>query len=89
MGKGNRVHPRAAKGLKSLGRQRASRQPCRKVLVVCEGEKTEPRYFSELRDRYRLNSATVEVVGRGSDPRSIFIFAGQRQRRESRRRSFR
>jgi len=81
----NFVHKRTAKGVKSLQRQRASKQPYHKVLVVCEGEKTEPYYFSELRDQYRLNSATVEVVGCRLDPYRIFTVAKRRYRDEKER----
>jgi len=80
MGSGSSVHKRGAP--RSLERQGASRQPYRKVLVVCEGEKTEPNYFSELRDQFRLNSAAVEICGQGSDPHSLFRFAQQRYRAE-------
>ncbi|MCY4008028.1 MAG: RloB family protein [Rhodobacteraceae bacterium] len=82
MGTGNRVHRRTAIGIKSLERQRASKQPYRKVLVVCEGEKTEPRYFTELSDRYRLNSARIEIYGCGSDPYRVFELAKQRYKDE-------
>jgi len=42
------------------------------VLIVCEGEKTEPGYFEGLKKAHRLNSANIEVVsGEGSDPVSI------------------
>ncbi|MCY4300551.1 MAG: RloB family protein [Aestuariivita sp.] len=85
MAANNFVHKRTAKGVKSLQRQRASKQPYYKVLVVCEGEKTEPYYFSELRDQYRLNSATVEVVGCRLDPYRIFTVAKRRYRDEKER----
>lgn len=57
---------------KSLGRSKASRAPYEKVLIVCEGEKTEPNYFKELRDYFRINSANIVISGDcGSDPLNI------------------
>jgi hypothetical protein len=42
------------------------------VLIVCEGRKTEPHYFEELRDALRLSSADIEIVGEtGSAPISV------------------
>lgn len=32
-----------------------------RILIVCEGSKTEPLYFSEIRQTYRLHTANVEV----------------------------
>lgn len=49
------------------------------VLVVCEGKKTEPRYFEGLRKAYRLSSANVTVVpsdeAGGNDPLSLVQYA--------------
>lgn len=48
------------------------REPYDTVLIVCEGEKTEPNYFQGLRDTYRLSSANIAVVSApGTDPMSI------------------
>ncbi|NOZ10066.1 MAG: RloB domain-containing protein [Gammaproteobacteria bacterium] len=56
----------------SLKRRTARRAPYDVVLIVCEGSKTEPNYFCELRDAYRLSSANVSVTeGIGSDPLSV------------------
>ena len=41
-------------------------------MIVCEGEKTEPNYFRELRDHYELSTANVDVTGDcGSSPISV------------------
>jgi len=47
------------------------------VLIVCEGEKTEPRYFEGLRDEWRLRSSDVEIVGKdcGAAPISVVDYA--------------
>jgi hypothetical protein len=50
------------------------------VLIVCEGTKTEPKYFIRLREIYRLSSANVHVTpAGGSDPMSIVAHAEQHQ----------
>ncbi|MCF6187027.1 MAG: RloB family protein [Desulfobulbaceae bacterium] len=47
------------------------------VLIVCEGEKTEPNYFRELRNDLKLNSANIEITGDagGSSPMNIVNYA--------------
>lgn len=50
--------------------------PSPRILIVCEGEKTEPDYFKFLRNKFRLNVADVEVRGDGgSSPKSVYEFA--------------
>ena len=83
MGTDNLFHKRCAKQANDLARRRASRAPYKKVLIVCEGEKTEPYYFKGLKNHYRLNSANVEIANKlGSDPISVFTHAQQRYREE-------
>jgi len=42
------------------------------VLIVCEGEKTEPEYFKGLQKLHRLSNANITIVpGDGNDPVSI------------------
>ena len=40
-----------------------------RVLVVCEGKKTEPQYFQDFREQYQLRTLTVEGVG--GDPLAV------------------
>jgi len=83
MGTDDLFHKRKARGAKDLKRRKARREPFAKVLVVCEGEKTEPHYFNGLKDHYRLNSANVEVCADGgSDPLGIYTFALERYEQE-------
>jgi len=63
MGTDDLFHKRKAKKAGDLARSRARRAPYPKVLIVCEGEKTEPYYFKSLKDQYSLNSANVEICG--------------------------
>lgn len=83
MGTDNLFHKRKARKARDLGRRKPRREPYAKVLIVCEGEKTEPFYFSGLKDHYGLNSANVEITGNcGSAPNSIFDHARKRYREE-------
>ena len=79
MGTDNLFHKRKARKLKASESRRAKRAPYDRVLVVCEGEKTEPHYLTELCDHYGLNTANIEVDGEcGSSPMSVFNHARQR-----------
>ena len=83
MGTDNLFHKRKAKQARELARRKAHRAPYAKVLIVCEGEKSEPNYFNGLKDHHSLNSANVEICGEcGSSPRNIYQYARQRYREE-------
>nr|VFK16170.1 MAG: RloB-like protein [Candidatus Kentron sp. LPFa] len=81
MGTDDLHHKRKAKKARELVRRKARRASYAKVLIVCEGEKTEPNYFKGMIDHYELNSANVEIADhRGADPIGIFTHARQRYR---------
>ena len=83
MGSDNLSRWRKSKNTKKLQRRQASRAAYKKILIVCEGEKTEPDYFREARTHYRLGTVDVQVSGDcGPDPKSIVKFAKQRFREE-------
>lgn len=46
---------------KQLERKLSRRASYDRILIVSEGSKTEPNYFSEIRAAYRLHTANVEV----------------------------
>lgn len=50
MGTDNLFHKRKAKNAKNLQRRAVKRDAYAKILIVCEGEKTEPNYFNGVRD---------------------------------------
>ena len=76
MGSDDLFRKRRAKDKKALARKNAKRSSYNKILIVCEGEKTEPNYFNEIKDYYELNTANVVVDGScGSDPWSVFQYA--------------
>lgn len=83
MGTDNLFHRRKAKSFKSLQRKKACREPYQRLLIVCEGEKTEPYYFKNAREFYALNTVNVEVRGDcGSAPKSVAEFAKERFKEE-------
>jgi len=83
MGTDNLFTKRKAKQTKDLKRKQAKRAVYDKVLIVCEGKKTEPNYFKGLRDCYRLNSANIDIThDRGSAPKNVLKKAEQRYREE-------
>ena len=53
---------------RSLQRKPWSRRPRQIILIVSEGEKTEPNYFEGLRNVWKLSTAEVEVKGEGATP---------------------
>lgn len=60
----------------SLRRRSPQREPYDRVLIVCEGEKTEPNYLQELIAHYQLSSANVAIKGDGgSAPNSVVEYA--------------
>ena len=69
-----------AKLTKELGRKKAQRSGDL-ILIVCEGEKTEPYYIEELLKDFNISStrATIEVIGEcGSAPQSVVEYAIKR-----------
>ena len=67
-----------------LARRRPRREPYDRVLIVCEGKKTEPSYFGDLLARYRLSMANIEIVGSGADPGTVVKEAKKRRSKEIR-----
>lgn len=50
---------------KSLTRKKAKREPSRRILIVCEGSKTEPIYFELLKKHMGNPAISVEVIHDG------------------------
>lgn len=79
MGTDNLFHKRRSKSIQGLQRKKSVREAYDKVLIVCEGGKTEPYYFNALRRHYGLHTANVAIHGEcNSDPKSVFAFAHSR-----------
>lgn len=86
MGTDNLFHKRKAKAAKNLERQKSKRSSYKKILIVCEGEKTEPYYFQDLIQYHKLNTANVAIDGScGSSPRSIYNHAAAMYEEERRK----
>ena len=78
MGKSDKLfHKRKAKTAAAHRRKRAARSPYDRVLIVCEGRKTEPDYFRALIDDLQLNTANIRIAENtaGSSPRNVVDFA--------------
>ena len=83
MGTDNLFHKRKAQRATDLARRKAKQSAYDKVLIVCEGEKTEPNYLQGLIDHYQLNSANVVIAEhQHTDPLAIVEQARQRYREE-------
>lgn len=85
MGTENLFHKRRAKTERQLARKKQVRASYDRVLIVCEGSKTEPHYLQELINCLELNSANVEVDGdSSSSPISVVKHARNRYIEEKR-----
>jgi len=65
MGRDN--HPRFRR-IEQVRRRRGRRNALDRILIVCEGEKTEPNYFEEIRQGLRLPSANIRVYHEHTNP---------------------
>ncbi len=83
MGTDDLFHKKRARKARDLGRRKARRDAYDKVLIVCEGSKTEPHYFQGLIAHYQLNSANIKVTGESdSSPISIWQYAHEKYQEE-------
>lgn len=75
MGQDNQ--PKHRQKSRDLHRRAAVRQAYERLLIVCEGEKTEPLYLGEICREQRLSTAHVHVQqgGFGTEPLQIVEFA--------------
>jgi hypothetical protein len=73
MGSDDLFHKRNAQKVELHRRKIARRDPYERILIVCEGEKTEPNYFGWLRSKLGLNKANVVIADKrgGLDPKSL------------------
>lgn len=86
MGSDDLHHKRKARSAKGFARRRLKRESYDRVLVVCEGSKTEPNYLQDLIDHLKLSSANFEITeGKGSAPISVVQYAKRRFSKEKRK----
>lgn len=69
--------PKHRQAARELLRRKAQRQAAERLLIVCEGSKTEPLYLGEIRQQLRLPSANVLVqpAAYGTEPLRIVEYA--------------
>lgn len=66
------------RGADSYGRRSPSREPLPLLLIVCEGESTEPNYFHELKKRVRVSNFRIKVEkGSGGSTLNVVECASQ------------
>lgn len=84
MGADQLFYKRKARSAESLKRKRARRSTYDMVLIVCEGEKTEPNYFRALINDLQLNTANIVIAKNitGSSPKTVVDFALTEYRKE-------
>lgn len=84
MGKDNQ--PKHRQQERDLRRRATIRQPYERLLIVCEGEKTEPQYLDEIRQELRLATAHVQVRpgAFGTEPIQVADYAEHLFRRGDR-----
>ncbi|WP_339132538.1 MAG: RloB family protein [Candidatus Electrothrix sp. GW3-4] len=77
MGSDQLFHKRKARSAASFKRKGARRSPYDRVLIVCEGKKTEPDYFKAVIDDLQLNTANIRIAENtaGSSPRNVVELA--------------
>lgn len=76
MGSDDLFKKRRAQSARDIERKRRHRRIGERVLIVCEGEKTEPFYFRELCQDFRLATLSVRVAGSdGSSPSRVVDYA--------------
>ena len=77
MGNDDLYHKQKFRKAESFRRSVASRDPYDRVLIVCEGQKTEPIYFKKLREYFHLNPVNVVIADKksGLDPKRLVEYA--------------
>jgi hypothetical protein len=65
------------RGGRQLKRAAALRPPYDRILIVCEGSKTEPLYFDAIRQANRIPAAHISIMPSelGTEPRQVVDFA--------------
>ena len=71
-------HPRARQAAR-LARKQGKRPAYDRILIVCEGSKTEPLYLHDIRKQLRIPTAHINVIHsiNGTEPRQVVDCAEQ------------
>jgi hypothetical protein len=64
-------------GARDLRRKQSTKRSYDRILIVCEGEKTEKQYFEEIRIQKRIPTLHIHVLpsAYGTAPRQVLDFA--------------
>jgi hypothetical protein len=62
MGSDNLFQKRKARAVSEFGRKKRDIEPKKRYLIICEGTKTEPQYFSEMLADLRIRPQVVKVA---------------------------
>lgn len=85
MSRGRHSHHSRNRGRDFSKRAVATRNDIPRILIVTEGEETEPNYLKDLIAAERLSPPNIVVDGKcGSDPMSVFRHARDRYKAETR-----
>lgn len=76
--------PGSRRSVGSLNRVSGTR-PGDRILIVCEGRKTERIYFESLRSTYRLSAVEVEVIGLAAAPITVVNAALELRKEQARK----
>jgi len=64
---------------RNLSRRRPVRGPSKLIVVICGGRRTEPSYFSALKQVFRKPAVKIEISGDGLDPVTLVQSAVERK----------
>lgn len=66
---------------KSFNRRKPFKELRPAILIVCEGEKTEPNYFDDIKKAYGLTAVDIIICGKecGTNPKSVVKFAKEKK----------
>jgi len=69
-------HPRSRRA-RHLARKQGQRPPHDRILIICEGQKTERLYLDAIRQQYSIPSSRVKVLPSdlGTEPSQVVHFA--------------
>jgi len=68
---GKHPKPERSRSLSTLYRTSGKKLPRKRLIVVCEGAETEPRYFQAIRQRHRLPTLSIQIVKGKGDPKNV------------------
>ncbi|MFG3487234.1 RloB family protein [Streptomyces sp. NPDC047972] len=78
---------RQLRGSQRINKPKGQRQEYRKILIVAEGEKTEPQYFEKFAALLKAKAVRVvrvDPIGLGKDPLTVVLDAEKRRNKERR-----